>query len=309
MSAALTEREQREIQVLCRIAKENGAAVTLRELIGLAAIDASEQDLAAAFHLDSILRSRFVLESGYVLERPAASEETARVVADEERKKKRALANLAKAGRFGAKLARGTVVVSVSGGNSYLSAREGEDIDFFCVTRTNGLWPFMLRALALARVHRLANGDVPELCFSCTMDGETAAREFGKRQDPIFARDALTAKVISGTAGYHALLEEARWMAGYFPAFYGMRLRDTGPAEPSRKVQTGPRGSFVVNSFLYHTLGSFLRVKSWALNRKLAKAARGSSLFETKIGKGYYYYESNRYRKLRKMYGEMEEGL
>jgi hypothetical protein len=307
MSAALTERQEREMQALCRIAKVNGAALTLRELITLAAIDTSEEDLATAFQADSKLSSKFVLESGYVLERQAAPHEgSARLVEEVERKKQRALSNLEAAGRFAAMIARGTAVVSVSGANSYFSAREGDDIDFFCVTRTNGLWPFMLRALAIARIHRLANPGVPVLCFSCTMDGETAAREFGKRHDPIFARDALMAKVIRGTAEYHALLEKARWMEGCFPAFYAVRLRETSQATPRRRPETGERGSFVFNSFLYHSLGSFLRIKSWALNRKLAKAERGSSLFETKINKGYYLYESNRYRELRKMYDEME---
>lgn len=312
MSVALTERQEREIEALCRIAKENGAVVSLHELIGLAAIDASEHELASTFQFDSKLRSRFLLESGYVLQRPATPEETPRhVVEEEKRRRERALANLGKAGRFGTALTRGTVIVSISGANSYLSAKEDEDIDFFCVTKTDGLWPFMLRALALARIHRLANRDVPELCFSCTMDGEWAVQEFRKRQEPIFARDALTAKVIGGTKEYHALLEEARWMESYFPAFYSMRLRETdgGGGTLSRNAETGGRGSSVLNSFLYHTLGSFLRMKSWALNRKLAKAARDSSLFETRIGKRYYYYESNRYRKLRKMYREIEREL
>ena len=48
-------------------------------------------------------------------------------------------------------------------------------------------------------------------------------------------------------------------------------------------------------------------MKSWALNRKFTKAARHSSIFTTRIGTGYYIYESNRYRKLRSMYDDLEK--
>jgi len=88
-----------------------------------------------------------------------------------------------------------------------------------------------------------------------------------------------------------------------------MRLRETYPEEdrPPRDGQDARDGSSVLNSFLYYTLGSFLRMKSWALNRKFTKAAWHSAIFTTRISAGYYIYESNRYRKLRRMYGELEE--
>ncbi len=309
MSVALSEKQEREIEAFCRIARENGAAVSLRELIGLTSIDATEHELATVFDSDPNLRSKYLLESGYVLGRTSESVENAkRAVEEEEHRREQARTNLMKASRFGRALVRGTLVVSVSGGNSYLSATENEDIDFFCVTKTNGLWTFMLKALILARIHRLANRDVPELCFSCTMDERRARREFRERQHTIFARDALTAKVISGATAYHALLKEATWMEDYFPAFYGMRLRETRePGGGSEEARAGGEGRAVLNSLLYHTLGSFLRVKSWALNRRLTKASWHSSIFATRADTGYYVFESNGYRNLRRMYGGLEE--
>jgi len=186
---------------------------------------------------------------------------------------------------------------------------ENEDIDFFCVTRTDGMWPFMLKALILARIYRLTRKDVPELCFSCIMDERWATREFRSRQKPIFARDALTAKVIRGKVALDSLIEQASWMEDYFPAFYRMRLRESSPEERKtfRRELDERKSSPVLNSFVFLTLGSFLRVKSWALNRKFTKAARHSSIFATKIGPGHYIYESNRYRKLRRMYGVLEK--
>lgn len=310
MSLALTRKQAREIEVFCKIASENGAAISLRELIGLAGIVGDEGELADAFLADSMLRSKFLLESGYVLERSAVSETSAHpMVEEEEKRRARAHANLSRASAFGMSLLRGTVLVSVSGANSYLSARENEDIDFFCVTKTNGMWAFMLKALVLARVYMLANKDSPELCFSCVMDERWANQAFRMRQPPIFARDALTAKVIGGRTAYHALLEEAPWMGGYFPVFYDMRLRETEEHDSRlpRDGAAGRNGSSVLNSFLYFTLGSFIRMKSWALNRKFTKAAWHSAIFATKIGKGHHIYESNRYRRLRGMYRELDE--
>lgn len=310
MSLALTERQTREIETFCQIARENGSAITVRELIGLAAIDASEHELEGAFLSDTKLSSRFLLESGYVFERPLIAEEAARKSVEEEKERReRARANLEGATRFGRRIIGGTVLVSVSGSNSYLSASEDEDIDFFCITRTNGMWKFMLKALVVARIHRFVNRGVPELCFSCVMDERWAAHAFRTRQPPIFARDALTAKVISGKAAYYALLREAAWMESYFPLFYRMRLHEARLEEPRgpRTVAAVAEGSAVMNSLLYSIVGSFLRIKSWALNRKLTKHALHSSVFETKIGRGHYVYESNRYKDLSTIYQELSE--
>lgn len=309
MRLALTDKQEREIEAFCLIAKENGAVVSLRELIGLASIDASEHELATAFDSHFRLKSRFLLDSGYVLERSSVPEAGAKEAVEAERRRELAQVNLRKASRFGRTLLRGTTVVAVSGGNSYLSADEEEDIDFFCVTKTNGVWPFLLKALVLARIHRLANSGVPELCFSCVMDEKWATREFKKRQPPIFARDALMAKVIGGRSAYHALLKEATWMGEYFPSFYSMWLAETEPLgrQPPCNGAAREGGSALLNSFLFRTLGVFLRMKSRMLNRKLAKARWESAIFVTKMGPGHYIYESNRYRKLRSMYGEIEK--
>ena len=124
----------------------------------------------------------------------------------------------------------------------------------------------------------MANRDVPELCFSCIMDEKWATQEFRKRQPPIFARDALTAKVIGGRSAYHALLEEAPWMGEYFPAFYSMRLardRTRGGRASRLGARSGERQGSACPELLPLSTrsASFLRMKSWTLNRRLTKAA------------------------------------
>jgi len=307
MRLLLTERQVREIAAFCQVAKENGAMISLRELIGLAAINATEGELARAFVTDSALRAKFLLESGYVIERtPTIGVAVQEKVEEEDRRRARAYANLERAKLFGRTLVPGTVIVSVSGANSYLSAGEGEDIDFFCVTKTNGMWRFILKSLLLARIYQLANMDWPELCFSCVMDERWARETFSAAQPAIFARDALTAKLISGAAEYHSLLERAPWMADYFPVFYDVRLRETGRRIGGlRGGSQAGRSSAMLNSLLFYLLGSFLRLKSWALNRRLAKAAQRSMIFKTKVGTGHYIYESNRYKNLSAIYQEL----
>jgi hypothetical protein len=375
MSLALSEKQTRDIEVFCEIARENGAAISVRELIELAGLEASEPEFARAFLTDSKLGSKFLLESGYVFERAfvapghtiepeegvptttttmtttvttasateekeeeeEAGEEKEAVAATSRsglakvtrRRKERAQANLRTASAFGRSLAPAAVLVSVSGANSYLSAGEDEDIDFFIVTRTNGMWMFMLRALILARVNTLVNREAPPICLSCIMDEEWAARAFGTPQPLIFARDALTAKLISGIDAYHLLIERASWMEKHFPVLYRTRLRETDalatrrswtgsskssgssrsldPSHSTRRTRLVHPGPWVVNAFLYYTLGSFLRIKSWALNRKLTKEGWHSSVFVMKLGRGHYIFESKRYQKLRKMYGGLEE--
>jgi hypothetical protein len=231
------------------------------------------------------------------------------------RRRARAEANLKRASAFGRFLVPGSIVVSVSGANSYLSAREDEDIDFFCVTKTDALWVFMLKALILARVNRLMDSDEPPFCLSCIMDEDWAAKAFATRQPLIFARDALTAKLIGGIDAYHKLIDSASWMEGYFPVLYRTRLRETdpgarpAPSPPSSEDRPRPgSAAVVVNAFLCCVLGSFLRMKSWALNRKLTRAAWFPAIFDTKFGRGHYIFESKRYERLRAIYAELEEG-
>lgn len=306
-SPALSERHVREVETFCHIANENGSLISLGELLALASIDATEEELRDALLNDPRLEAKFVVEAGYVVRRTSDSGEAARQVAMEEKSKHRAIANLNTANAFGRFLASGTLLVSVGGSNSYLTAKEGEDIDFFCVTRTNGLWPFMLRGLLLARVYRFAHKQVPELCFSFEMDERWAARAFRASKEPIFARDALTAKVINGRKTYRTLLEGAGWMRNFFPVFYTMRLRETEHGGAAERREERRSGSAVLNSLLFYSLGSYLRLKSWALNRRFAKEGRRAAIFAVRMSKDFYIYESNRYLNLGRMYDELVE--
>jgi hypothetical protein len=293
------DEQAREIEKFCEIARENGASLSVRELAQLAPSVGGESELEDAFRSDPRLRSRFQLVSGYVLQRPPDEGEARVMVEDEEKNRERARLNIAIAARFAARLVPGTLLVCLSGSNSYRSAREGDDIDFFCVTKKNRMWTFMLRSLVLTRIFSLGK-DRARVCLSCIMDEEWARSEFDTKQDPIFARDALMASPIYGAAAYHNLLTRASWIDGYFPAFYKARLRETAAAAAAAGREGA--GLAVVNSFLFAVLGSYMRLKGWALNRKYRRQGRERSLFTLKMGPGHYLCESNKYKKLRQMY-------
>jgi len=299
-----SEEQTREVEAFWEIARENGAALPLSELVRILSPPVSERELEGAFVSNPRLHSRFQVVSGYVLERsPGSESETLAIVEDQERNKARANRNLSIAEGFAGRLARGTLLVSLSGSNSYKSAREGDDIDFFCVTKRDSMWVFMLRSLVVTRIFKLRESGL-SVCLSCIMDEDWAKKEFGERQNPIFARDALMASPFYGREVYHKLLSRASWIDAYYPSFYKLRLRETAtPAGPDGRDRAG---TAVVNSFLLVVLGSYIRVKSWALNRKYRREGRTRSLFTVKMGPGHYICESNRYKQLRGLYGALE---
>jgi len=86
---------------------------------------------------------------------------------------------------------------------------------------------------------------------------------------------------------------------------YERRLAEVGSGEGRDK--TGKKGSRIVNSWLFHTLGSYVALRAWILNRKLARQGRTDAIFKTWIGPGRLEYASRRYVELGKMYQGLEK--
>ena len=83
---------------------------------------------------------------------------------------------------FARLFSKDAIFVAVAGTNSYLSAVEGDDIDYYCITKTDGMWAFMLKALILSRIRSLREKGAPPLCFSYVMD-ERQARDEPRAED------------------------------------------------------------------------------------------------------------------------------
>lgn len=299
----IDEREASQISTYCAIARANKSVLRLNELIQLMSIDATEEDLEVAWHHSDALSSRYLLSSGYIVDRNQTVSES---VLEAETNRARAKTNLSVAKEFAEVcIDKHVELFAVSGGNSYQSAREGDDIDLFCVTTRDSLWIFMLRALIVARLYRVMRRS-PQFCFSYVMDEPKVNMAFGEARDGLFARDALSAQVLWGQEYYHQLLEEADWMKRYFPRMYRYRTNVAlgGEAEEERKKKaySSKGGSRVLNSFLYYTVGSYVRMKAFLTNGRYRRKRNSPALFCVRIDRDHCIYESNKYRWLRRMY-------
>jgi len=315
----LTDKEEeeleKEINTYFEIARANGSILSMEGLVELMDVDADAQEIERVIRASPSLKANILLSSGYIFSRSGdlGSAQIESAVQEEEERKRRAISNLRTADDFSGWLGKRAVMVAVGGTNSYLSPREKDDIDLFCVTRRGTMWTFMLDSLVKARVYGLLHKGTPQLCFSFIMDEGWAEREFVKTQDAIFARDVLTSKVVRGRDAYDALIRRASWMERFFPRLYRMRpgIGD-GARERTRSGGSDRRGEEtlwqkVANGFLYATLGSYILLKAWLLNRRFAKEGRGDAIFTTDIGRDHCVYESNKYKRLRRMYAPLHE--
>jgi hypothetical protein len=298
---------EREIETYCRIALANGSMLSVDQLTQLIDVDASEADVEETIRSAPLLRSKLMLRSGYVIERSMARapEQVQAEIEEEMENHRRAVENLRTARTFALSLSARSLMTAVGGTNSYLSAREKDDIDLFCIARKDTMWILMLEALARARVFGLSHRGTPTICLSFVMDERWAADELGKPRDAIFARDLLTSKVIRGRQAYNDLTRRASWMKRFFPRLYSAKLsmKPEGlDAQPRGRTSLPTR---MVNSYLFATLGRYIVLKAWLLNRRLAKEGLFEHGFTTDIGRDHLIYESNRYRAIRRMYDSL----
>ena len=304
---SLDEAQREAVLVYCRIAASSGALLSIRDLADLLAVDATEEELQAAISSDEPLASKVYVESGLVaLLSPGSDRATARKAIEEgEKRRRRALSNIEAARVFSRFFSDDTMFVAVAGTNSYLSALDGDDIDFYCITKTDGMWAFMLKALVLSRVISSARRSTPPFCFSYVMDKRQAIDEPRSLMTAVHARDTLMAKVITGEQTYRAVLESSSWMRSFFPALYERRLRETGP--PHEPLPSPGKGSRTLNLWLYRTVGWYLALKAWALNRRLARQGDQDAVFRAWIEPSRLEYASRRYVELGKMYQALEK--
>ena len=218
----LDDAQREAIVAYCKIAEASGALLSLRDLVELLAADTTEEELAAGVATDQSLVSKVFVESGFAVSIVPGSDRVAarKAIEEAKRKRSRAIANIEAARVFARLFSKDAIFVAVAGTNSYLSAAEGDDIDFYCITKTDGMWAFMLKALILSRVHSLAGGTTPPFCFSYVMDERQVRDASSRPKTAVHARDTLTVVMISGYPTYRAILENEPWMKSYFPVIY-----------------------------------------------------------------------------------------
>ncbi len=200
--------------------------------------------------------------------------------------------------------------LAISGSTSYLSVSSEDDLDFFFVTEKDTMWVTFAKSLLLARLFKLVERNAPSLCLSFVADERFTEEQFATSHDGLIARDAVSAKVIRGEAYYNDLLQKSIWISDFFPKLYELRFGNRSNVVHSNETKRR-RGTSttkaIVNAFAFYTMGTYIRVKSNLLNRKLAKLGKESSVFKLRIGKDHCIYESMSYRDLRKIYSQLEQ--
>ncbi len=316
----LTGEQEKNIEILCSIAESNGVSLSTAEIVELASLGIDESELQEAWK-KSKLNLKFKVVSGLITEnkeQPVSNAHVDRRHSERAVRYERAASGIAIARKFGVSLSgdKNLKLLSIGGSTSYYSVSEQDDLDFFCVTKRDSVWIFLLKALLLGRLFRFSEKEGPPLCFSYVIDEDKAAQLFRTKRDSLFARDAISAIVIAGESYYEKLLKENKWMASYFPNLYSHRISNNSKLQTEKVLGSGPLSSSVTRSsavrqvanlFLFFTLGSYIRLKSHFLNKRFARAGAKKRLFEVRAGKDQCVFESLDYIELRAKYSNFNE--
>jgi hypothetical protein len=304
-----SDEQERNIEILCEVAKQSGTSLSLKEALELTSLGLTAEEFEIAWKHSKALGSKYKIYSGRIIENADSIDG-----GEMEKRQTRAEWNLQMARKFVSlfRTDEDLKLLSVSGSTSYHSVSEQDDLDFFCVTKKGSLWIFLAKAFIFGRLFRMRETGSPPLCFSYVMEEDYARRLFRESSDGLFARDAITAIILKGQNLYSELLKENKFIGLYFPKMYLARLselleKDHHSQDQERshsKIQAKLRT--IMNSFLRYSLGNYIHFKSYFLNRKFTKDVVSERRFKAKIGKEFCLYESNDYSELRKKYASLQ---
>jgi hypothetical protein len=191
-------------------------------------------------------------------------------------------------------------LVAISGSTAYAGSNPRDDVDFYIVTRRNRLWVTLLFAMLTARFQHMENPDSPPLCFNRIEEDDECRYSFRTPQDPLFARESLSLRVLDGQAYYAERVKSAIWMEHLFPRLYCDVVKNA--AARTRADDAHSDVWSIVNEIAFMILPPYLAfVGAWR-NRRLTRQARYGARFRTVIRRGYFAYESNKYDRLREIY-------
>ena len=305
--SSLTDEVSR-IQLLLAIASSKGSLLSTKDMDELTSLLPSGSDLKSTWERIPSLDSRYELQAGLIVEKKGEGNQVGtETVEDSKRRRSRAERYVEYAREFSLLFGTRRIrVLAVAGSASYKAASHDDDVDIFCVTEKDSLWIFLTKALLLARGLKIVRPKSPTLCFSCALDEEYARRLFTSPNSALFARDALTVQVLQGSSFYNSLLRSGQWISDYFPKLHGLRKaqHEETLEETSGTPPTAARKS--LNYFLYLTIGNYVKLKSVLLNRRFGRRSRLDSLFAVESGRDYCIFESQGYRKLRRMYTQLK---
>jgi hypothetical protein len=192
--------------------------------------------------------------------------------------------------------------LAVTGSAAYGEPAAHDDLDFLVVTRRGSVWPFLLYTYLAARMRRDRPGsDGPShWCFNYVLDDRAARREFAQPRGFLFAREALTARPVSGEPYYRGLVGSATWLKDEVPRLYTRWSLNGLPPLP--KEDPAPLGVRLLNVALYPLLAAYLTFGAMVRNRRLTRSGRVAKRFRVDARLDRLTYETERFEALRTLY-------
>jgi hypothetical protein len=173
-----------------------------------------------------------------------------------------------------------TMSIGVTGSSAYGEPEAGDDLDFMVITKDGALWVFLLMTFVRLRLGRprAGAGPDPSPCFNYLMEDAAAREEFGRPRGFLFAREALTTRVITGGSYYRGLLKGSRWLETEVPgAWQGYTASEgTGPSGVRAPVAIR-----ALNGVLFPVVAAYQQAKSLFRNHQLRRSDRREECFRT----------------------------
>ena len=300
--------EVSKVELLLAIARAKGSLLSAKDIDELTGLLPAGAELGSIWNQIPSLDSRYEVKGDLLVEKRLSNNQASSgAVENQKWRRARAERYIEYAREFSFLSGRVWIrVLAVAGSTSYKATSENDDIDIFCVTEKDSLWIYLLKALLLARVFKLIRPRSPRFCFSCMLDEDYARRLFASPNDALFARDALTAQVLRGSLFYDDLLQRGQWLSGYFPKLHGLRKAQLAGTFEDTTITLPSSARKALNHFLFFTVGSYVRLKSILLNRKLRRTGRLDSVFRVISSPDHCIFESQSYQALRRVYSELK---
>jgi hypothetical protein len=195
--------------------------------------------------------------------------------------------------------------IGVTGSTAYGEPEANDDLDFFVVTRPGTVAVFLSATYVALRIGRLRAGGAadPSPCFNYVVDARRAQADLASGRGLLFAREALTARMILGDEYYRGLLAGAPALGAELPRLYRTRTEAPGDAAPG----STPVALRLANAALFLPLAAYLQLVGLRRNALARRARRELDTFRTITAPDRVAFQSRRFEELRARYEELPD--